>query len=125
MKMIVAIIRIDKMNETKKALSEVGVPSFTATGRVFGRGKGKYDAKVLEGVKQDLPEAISLMGPEPRLRPHRLLTIIVAQRKVNDVVEAIMDANSEGQPGDGKIFVVPMTEAIRVRTRETGEVALD
>lgn len=125
MKMIVAIIRIDKMNETKKALSDVGVPSFTATGRVYGRGKGKYDAKVLEGVKQNLPEAISLMGPEPRLRPHRMITIVVARRKVNDAIEAIIDANCSEEPGDGKIFVMPMTEAIRVRTKETGEGALD
>ena len=43
MKTIIAILKIDTMNETKKALSDAGVPSFTATGRVFGRGKGKWE----------------------------------------------------------------------------------
>lgn len=124
MKMIVAIIRIDKMNETKAALSDVGAPSFTATGRVYGRGKGKYDAKVLEGVRQDQPEAIALLGAEPRLRPHRLVTVVVPRKKVNDTIEALIEANCTGEAGDGKIFVLPMTEAIRVRTKETGEPAL-
>lgn len=120
-----AIINIDTMNETKKALSDAGVPSFTATGRVFGRGKGKWDAKVLEGVKEDRPEAIALLGPEPRLRPQRMLTIIVPDAKVKATVNAIMDANCTKSPGDGKIFVMPADEAIHVRTGETGDSTLD
>ncbi|NBC84332.1 MAG: P-II family nitrogen regulator [Bacteroidetes bacterium] len=125
MKTIMAIIRIDTMNETKRALSDVGVPSFTATGRVFGRGKGKWDAKVLEGVKEDKPEAIALLGPEPRLRPQRLLTIDVPDAKVKTVVKAILETNQTGQPGDGKIFVLPATDTYRVRTGEKGEDVLD
>ena len=125
MKMIMAMIRIDKMNETKKALSDVGLPSFMATGRVFGRGKGKYDAKVLEGVKQDMPEAISLMGPEPRLRPQRLIQLAVKSENVKKAVKAIMDANRTDTPGDGKIFVLPMTDVITVRTGERANLSLD
>jgi nitrogen regulatory protein PII 2 len=96
MKTIIAIIKIDTMNETKKALADAGVPSFTATGRVFGRGKGKWDAKVMEGVKEDKPEAIALLGPEPRLRPQRLLTIMVPDDKVKKVISAIIDSNQSG-----------------------------
>ncbi len=116
------------MNETKKALADAGVPSFTATGRVFGRGKGKWDAKVMEGVKQDQPEAIALLGPEPRLRPQRLLTIMVPDSKVKIAIDAIMKSNKtgeEGHPGDGKIFVVPGSEAFSVRTGEFGDSVLD
>jgi nitrogen regulatory protein PII 2 len=125
MKTIIAIIKIDTMNETKKALAEAGVPSFTATGRVFGRGKGKWDAKVMEGVKADKPEAIALLGPEPRLRPHRLITLIVPDAKVKKAVKAIMDSNCSETPGDGKIFVLPAEEAISVRTGERGDTVLD
>jgi nitrogen regulatory protein PII 2 len=121
MKFIMSIIRIDKINETKKALTAAGLDSFTAGGKVFGRGKGKYDAKVLEGVKQELPEAISVMGPEPRLRPHRLITIAVADKMVKTAVNAIISANKTDKPGDGKIFVLPLTDAVRVRTGEYGE----
>lgn len=113
------------MNETKKALSDAGVPSFTATGRVFGRGKGKWDAKVMEGVKEDQPEAIALLGPEPRLRPQRLLTIMVPDSKVKTVVNALMASNRSGNPGDGKIFVLPGTEAYSVRTGVNGDSVLD
>lgn len=125
MKTIIAVIKIDTMNETKKALSDAGLPSFTATGRVFGRGKGKWDAKVLEGAKEDRPEAIALLGPEPRLRPQRLITLMVPDSKVKTAVNAIMDANCGSTPGDGKIFVLPGSEAIRIRTGEVGDVALD
>ena len=124
MKTIMAIIRIDKMNETKRALSDIGMPSFMATGRVYGRGKGKYDAKVLEGVKQELPEAISVMGPEPRLRPQRLLTVTVNNGDVKKVVEAIIEANRTDSPGDGKIFVAPCADAIQIRTGLTGEAVI-
>jgi len=125
MKTIIAMLKIDTMNETKKALADAGVPSFTATGRVFGRGKGKWDAKVMEGVKEDKPEAIALLGPEPRLRPQRLLTIMVPDAKVKTVVNAIIGSNRSGEPGDGKIFVLPGDEAYSVRTGVKGDSVLD
>lgn len=125
MKTIIAILKIDTMNETKKALSDAGVPSFTATGRVFGRGKGDWDAKVMQGVKENRPEAIALLGPEPRLRPQRLLTIIVPDAKVKTVIKAIMDSNRTNTPGDGKIFVIPSAEAYSVRTGVQGDSVLD
>ena len=120
-----AIIRIDKMNETKKALTKAGITSMTATGHVFGRGKGLWDAKVLEAAKNDVPEALELLGKEPRLRPQRVLTVTVPDDKVKTVVNAIITANQTGSHGDGKIFVLPEMEAIRVRTAETGAAVLD
>ncbi len=125
MKTIVAFLKIDTMNETKKALADAGVPSFTASGRVFGRGKGKWDAKVLEGVKKDQPEAIALLGPEPRLRPQRFLSLTVPDSKVKKAVKAIIEANQTGTPGDGKIFVIPGGDAISVRTGQSGDAVLD
>lgn len=125
MKMVMAIIRIDKMNETKKALAEIGCPSMTVYGKVHGRGKGKFDAKVIEGVRNDQPEAIELLGPEPPLRPHRMVQVICQSKKVKDVIDAIIDSNQTEKPGDGKIFVLPMTEVIRVRTQEKNDEALD
>jgi nitrogen regulatory protein PII 2 len=124
MKTIMAIIRIDKINETKRALSDIGMPSFMATGRVYGRGKGKYDAEVLEGVKNEQPEAISIMGPEPRLRPQRLITITVKDDQVKQAVDALIEANSTNSPGDGKIFVTPCSDAIQIRTGIAGEAVI-
>jgi nitrogen regulatory protein PII 2 len=120
-----AIIRIDKMNATKRALSDAGLPSMTATGKVFGRGKGLWDAKVLEGVKKDLPEALAHLGKEPRLRPQRVITLVVTDDKKDKAIETIIEANQTPEPGDGKIFVIPMIDAVKVRTGETGDVALD
>ncbi len=125
MKMIMAIIRIDKVNETKKALSDAGMPSFWGTGKVYGRGKGKWDAQVLEGVRNNQPEALSILGPEPRLRPQRLISLVVKSGKEKEAVDAIIKANRFDTPGDGKIFVLPMNDAIRIRTREIGEAVLD
>jgi len=125
MKMVLAVIRIDKMNETKRALSDIGAPSFTAYGKVFGRGKGKFDAKVLEGVRKDQPEAIALLGPEPPLRPHRMIQVVCQSKNVKDVVKTLIKTNRTDKAGDGKIFVLPMTEVIRVRTKETNDNALD
>ena len=125
MKLIMAIIRIDKMNATKRALSDVGLPSMTATGKVFGRGKGLWDAKVLEGVKKDLPEALAHLGKEPRLRPQRVVTIVVPDDKLTVAIDTIIEANQTPEPGDGKIFVIPAYESIRVITGETGDITLD
>ncbi len=124
MKMILAIIRIDKMNVTKRALTEAGITSMTATGKVFGRGKGMWDAKVLEGVKDDAPEAIALLGKEPPLRPQRVLNIVVSDHNVQLTIDTIIKVNQTPAPGDGKIFVLPMEETYRVRTGETGEPIL-
>ncbi len=125
MKMIMAIIRIDKMNKTKRALTQAGITSMTATGKVFGRGKGLWDAKVLEGVKNDTPEALAHLGKEPRLRPQRVLNIVVPDDKVSTVVDTLIEVNQTPSPGDGKIFVLPMSETFRVRTGETGDSILD
>jgi nitrogen regulatory protein PII 2 len=125
MKTIIAILRIHTMNKTKEALSNEGLPSFTATGQVYGRGKGKWDAQVMEGVRNNQPEAIALLGPEPRLRLHRMITLTVADSKVKTAVQAIMNANRTDAPGDGKIFVLPNTEALSIRTGATGDSVLD
>lgn len=125
MKLIMAIIRINKMNETKRALSDAGLPSMTTTGKVFGRGKGLWDAKVLEGVKRDLPEALAHLNKEPRLRPQRVVTIVVTDENLNKAVETIIEANQTPEPGDGKIFVIPLHESVKIRTGETGDITLD
>lgn len=120
-----AIIRIDKMNDTKAALTAAGITSMTATGNASGRGKGLWDAKVLEAARNNVPEAIELLSKEPRLRPQRILTITVSTAKVKKVIDAIMKANCTGKPGDGKIFVMPEVDVIRVRTGERGNTVLD
>lgn len=124
MKIIMAIIRIDKMNATKRALTEAGITSMTATGKVFGRGKGFWDAKVMEGAKEDMPEALTHLGKEPRLRPQRVLNIAVSDHNVQLTIDTIIEVNQTPAPGDGKIFVLPLDDALRVRTGETGTTIL-
>lgn len=97
----------------------------TATGHVFGRGKGMWDAKVMKAAQDDVPEAIELLGKETPLRPQRVLTITVPDELVSTVVETVIDVNQENEHGDGKIFVMPETEAIRIRTGESGDDVLD
>ncbi|PWE00568.1 P-II family nitrogen regulator [Marinilabilia rubra] len=125
MKCVFAIIRINKMNQTKKALLDAGITSMTATGNVSGRGKGLWDAKVLEGARQNKPEAIELLGKEPPMRPQRIIQVIVPEKMVKKVVEIITEANQTPAAGDGKIFVFPTTEAVNVRTGAYGDAVLD
>lgn len=125
MKSVMCIIRIDKMNATKKALAEAGITSMTATGNVFGRGEGFWDAKVMKAAQNDVPEAIELLGKEPPLRPQRVLTITVPDDLVKTVVETVIEVNQVSDHGDGKIFVLPEADAIRIRTGERGAVVLD
>jgi nitrogen regulatory protein PII 2 len=125
MKLIIAFIRINKMNETKQALADVGLNSFMASGSVFGRGKGTYDAKVIKGANENHPEALALLGPEPPLRAHRMITLVVSQKKKDLAVQTLIDANRSDTPGDGKIFVVNCFDAIRIRTGENGDTVLD
>ncbi|MFH0753841.1 MAG: P-II family nitrogen regulator [Candidatus Omnitrophota bacterium] len=126
MKDIMAIIRINKMNETKKALEQAGITSMTATGRVLGRGKGNVDYRILNGAKEGREEAIAQLNTNgPRLIPKRLISVVVPEALVKKTVAAIIKANQTGMPGDGKIFVLPVLESHRVRTAESGDKVLD
>jgi nitrogen regulatory protein PII 2 len=125
MKEIMAIIRMNMMNKTKQALVEAGISSFTATGRVAGRGKGMVDFKILQGAENGYEEAISQLARGPRLIPKRLLIVVVPDHLVQTVVQTLIQVNQTGQPGDGKIFVLPTSEAYRVRTGESGDQVLD
>jgi len=124
MKEVIAIIRMNRMNKTKRALAEAGIVSFAAR-KVMGRGKGKVDYLLLKGAEEGIEEAIAQLGPGPKLIPKRMLTIVLPDALVSVAIETIINQNSTGSRGDGKIFVCPITDAVRVRTGETGDAALD
>jgi nitrogen regulatory protein PII 2 len=121
MKLILAIIRIAKMGETKQALSEVGLPSFTAM-PVLGRGKGHGD---LEKAGETAPEYLELIDQTPRLKSKRMITLVVTDDKKDLAVETIIKANQSGKSGDGKIIVLNTVGSVRVRTGESGDSTLD
>jgi len=124
MKEVMAVIRQNKINQTKEALVEAGFSAFTAR-KVYGRGKGLVDQTTLEGAAQGCTDAIAQLGQRPRFYPKRLLTIVVPDDKVPKLVQTLIDVNKTGKPGDGKIFVMPVLEAYRVRTGEVGADAID
>ena len=121
MKEVMAAIRMNKINDTKRALNEAGISSFTATGRVQGRGKGLVDYRILHGAEEGTPEAIAQLGDGPRLVPKRLITVVVSDDWVAKTIDTIIKTNQTGSAGDGKIFVLPILEATRVRTGENAE----
>ena len=127
MKLILAIIRIAKMNETKIALSDAGLPSFTAMGvmgRGFGRGLGLNYQQVLKNP--DVQDTLKQIGSsEPRLKSKRLITLVVSDDKKNLAVETIIKVNQTANSGDGKIFVIEALDSVRVRTAEHGDITLD
>jgi len=124
MKEIMAFVRMNMMNKTKKALGDVNIPSFMAR-ECLGRGKGMVDISVLRGAERGYEEAIAQLGQSQRLIPKRWITIIVPDKLVERTVETIIEVNKTGKAGDGKIFVLPVDEVIRVRTGESGDRALD
>ncbi len=124
MKEVMAIIRMNMMNKTKKALSDAGIPSMTAKD-VLGRGKGLVDTALLKGAERGYEEAISQLGQSQRLIPKRLLLVVVQEKLVPKTVKTIIKVNQTGKSGDGKIFVMPVTGSISVRTGENGDGTLD
>jgi nitrogen regulatory protein PII 2 len=124
MKEVMAIVRMNKMNATKKALADEGINSMTAKD-VLGRGKGLVDFGVLHGAEKGYEEAIAHLGETQRLIPKRMVTVIVPESQVPRVIQAVMSVNKTGKSGDGKIFVLPVTEAWQVRTGKTGQAVLD
>jgi len=123
MKEVIAVVRINMMNQTKKALSDAGIAAFFAH-ECQGRGKGFINPKILEGVDRGYEEAASVLGEKGKLYPKRMVTAVVEDSQVDDVVQAIIAVNKTGKPGDGKIFVLPVGDAVRVRTGEKGEIAI-
>lgn len=124
MKEILAVVRMNKMNQTKRALSEAGITSITAR-EALGRGKGLVDVQLLEGAEKGYEEAISQLGHTQRMVPKRTLLVVVPDELVEKTVTTLINVNQTGKSGDGKIFVMPCLDAIRVRTGESGDAVLD
>jgi nitrogen regulatory protein PII 2 len=124
MKEIMAIVRINMMNKTKAALAEAGISSVTARD-ALGRGKGLVDLNLLEGAEKGYEEAIVQLGQSQRLIPKRIFFVVVPDRLVKKTVQTIMAVNRTGKSGDGKIFVMPVMDSVRVRTNESGDQVLD
>jgi nitrogen regulatory protein PII 2 len=121
MKEIVAIIRPNKMAQTKEVLTALGFPAMTAH-RVMGRGRQKA---IIGEISFDIQKP-ELLNEEGTMRyiPKRLISLVVPDEDASLVVEAIMRVNQTGQIGDGKLFVCPVDEAVRVRTNERGNEAI-
>ena len=119
MKEVIAIVRMNMMNQTKQALTEAGVAAFFAH-EANGRGVGFINTHILAGAEDGYEEAASLLGEKGKLYPKRVVTIVVEDDLVDTVVDSIISVNKTGKPGDGKIFILPLKDAVRVRTGESG-----
>ena len=108
LKMVMAIIRPDKLSDVKRGLSEVGAPSLTVT-NVSGRGS--------QPVKTG-----QWRGEEYSVDLHQKVKVecVVADIPAEDVVAAIVESASTGEPGDGKVFVMPVDDATQIRTGKEG-----
>jgi nitrogen regulatory protein PII 2 len=124
MKEILAVVRMNMMNQTKRALAEAGITSMTAR-EALGRGKGLVALQLLQGAERGYEEAISQLGQSSRLIPKRALLIAVPDKLVDLTAKTIIRVNRTGKSGDGMIFVLPALNAIRVRTGEDGDDVLD
>ncbi len=121
MKEVMAIVRQNKVNVTKEALAEAGVPAFTCR-KVLGRGKKLIDMSLLHSFVDAGEIPANPMGEyiseANRLISKRVFTMIVEDSEVEKVINTIMDVNVSGNPGDGKIFVLPILENYKVRNGE-------
>lgn len=123
MKEVIAIIQLNKMEATKDALEVIGIGSFTAY-KASGRGKQKglqipHPTPLDERDERDERD-------EKRMKyiPKRMISVMVEDEFVPAVVAVITKVNRTGNYGDGRIFVSPMEESVRIRTGERGSVAI-
>lgn len=127
MKEVMAVIRMDMINKTKEALLRESFPSLHCK-KVMGRGKKKVDYSLIEGMISGndalSPVVAEVVSEGHRLIPKRLISVIVKDDEAKKVVETIISVNSKGNPGDGKIFVLPVLDVVRVRTEESGNDAI-
>ena len=112
MKKIEAIIKPFKLDEVKDSLSQLGIQGMTVTEvKGFGRTGGKKE--VYRG-------SAYVVDFVPKVK----IEVVVLDAQVSQVIEAIQKSAVTGRIGDGKIFVVPIEEAVRIRTGERGETAI-
>ena len=112
MKLITAIIKPFKLDEVREALSAIGIQGLTVT-EVKGFGRQKGHTELYRGAEY-------VVDFLPKVK----LEAAVADGVVDQVVEAIEKAARTGKIGDGKVFVQPLEQVIRIRTGETGDAAL-
>ena len=112
MKLVIAVIKPFKLDEVRDALTRLEIHGMTIT-EVKGYGRQKGHAEIYRGA-----EYIVSFIPKVRVE------VTVADEIVPATIEAIRSAAHTGQIGDGKIFVVPVEQAMRIRTAETGDSAL-
>ena len=123
MKEVIAVVRMNMMNQNKKALTEAGISAFFAH-EAQGRGRGLVNALVLDGAAKGYEEAVELLGEKGKLYAKRMITVVVPDKDVPALVKKLIEINQTGKPGDGKIFVLPVGDALRVRTGEKGQKAI-
>jgi nitrogen regulatory protein P-II 2 len=112
MKLVMAVIKPFKLDEVREALTELGVQGLTAT-EVKGYGRQKGQTEIYRGAEY----AVSFL---PKVK----VEVVVDDAQTDSVVEIIAKAANTGRIGDGKIFVVDVQSAMRIRTGETGAEAL-
>jgi nitrogen regulatory protein P-II 1 len=112
MKKIEAIIKPFKLDEVREALSDVGITGLTVT-EVKGFGRQKGHTELYRGAEY-------VVDFLPKVK----VEIVVGENVVDMVIEAIIRAAHTGKIGDGKIFVMPVEQVVRIRTGETGDAAL-
>jgi len=112
MKLIQAIIKPFKMDEVKDALNEIGIEGITIS-EVKGFGRQKGHTELYRGAEY-------VVDFIPKIK----MEIAISDEQVTKVVETIQNAAKTGRIGDGKIFIIPLEEAIRIRTGETGSDAI-
>ncbi|RRJ95847.1 P-II family nitrogen regulator [Opitutaceae bacterium TAV4] len=112
MKLIIAIIKPFKLENVKEALSAIGIEGMTIT-EVKGFGRQKGHTEIYRGSEYTVD-----------FLPKTKVEIVVSDDVLEKAITAIVQAAKTGKIGDGKIFVLPIDEAVRIRTDERGETAL-
>jgi nitrogen regulatory protein P-II 1 len=112
MKLIIAIIKPFKLEEVKTALGAIGVSGMTVS-EVKGFGRQKGHTEIYRGSEYTVD-----------FLPKIQLEVVVSDELAAKVIETIVASAQTGKIGDGKVFVLPVTDAVRIRTGETGDQAV-